>query len=246
MGVNTNYNEFYNILPVTLLTSTLFFPIGSRIAHTVNCKITIFAGGMIIITSFSTAIWTTNPILFGILISLIFGIGKSFIYSSSLQAASTHLKGRNGFAMGVVVSGLGSASFLFGLVCTHLVNPDNEPLSQINPENGEMYFSPEINSRVPFMLKVVTVTFVVLLIISMLTISEFKPDPASTLRQSLLAENRENENPEFTPEDDSKYYEKEAKVKDILQCREFWHIFFIAYTYIFFGFYIIGAYKQMG
>jgi hypothetical protein len=91
-----------------------------------------------------------------LLYSVGFGIAKGFIYPSSLHAGWSHLPGRKGFVSGVILAGIGIGSFVFGFLTTYLVNPDNEQAKQVEVTEGtyENYFSPEVNSRVPFMFRV--------------------------------------------------------------------------------------------
>lgn len=129
MGVNTKFNDFYSILPIILISATVCFPIGSKFSYIYGCKKSIMLGGLIIIVSFLLSTFTSSPYFFVALISISFGLGKAFIFASCLKAASSHIPARNGFAFGVVVSALGVGSFIFGLVCTHIINPNNEHLT---------------------------------------------------------------------------------------------------------------------
>jgi hypothetical protein len=52
------------------------------------------------------------------LVSWGFGLGKGFIFPAALKASCSHLPGRKGIAIGMVVCGLGCGSFVFTTLTT--------------------------------------------------------------------------------------------------------------------------------
>lgn len=82
-------------------------------------------GGIFAIISTYFASMATNAWMFFFIYALGFGIGKGFLYPSVLYAAWSHLPGRKGLASGVIVSGMGIGSFIFGIFIQRLVNPEN-------------------------------------------------------------------------------------------------------------------------
>ena len=98
-----------------------------------------------------------------------------------------------------------------------------------------MYFSEEINDRVPKMLLISCVIFIGMLVIALATITEFKP---RTIQEIAMAPPEESE--------EQIYFESKAKIVDLLKSKDFWNIFFICYCFNFYGYYIIGAFKSIG
>lgn len=94
-----------------------------------------------------------------LLFSLSFGVGKGFLYPTALEASWSHLPGRKGFVTGFVTSGVGFGSFIFNIVGTRIVNPNNlgaKPSIVGFNDDGrpviEYFFGANVNSRMPMMI----------------------------------------------------------------------------------------------
>jgi hypothetical protein len=83
--------------------------------------------------------------------------------------------------MGFVRSGLGFGSFLFGLMSMEICNPGNEEPSIIT-QNGSKFFSTEVASRVPEMLRFFATCWLFIAIISVILIN--KPPAEEEQRSS--------------------------------------------------------------
>lgn len=58
----------------------------------------------------------TNPTMFIYCYGLAFGVGKGLMFSTSLQAAISHLPGRKGVVSGFVNCAFGFGGFFFGII----------------------------------------------------------------------------------------------------------------------------------
>ena len=56
MGIETNMSQFYMVLPLIVIMSTLFFPIGTRLTPLIGSKAVILIGGLccVVFTALST------------------------------------------------------------------------------------------------------------------------------------------------------------------------------------------------
>ena len=102
--------------------------------------------------------YLTNPTAWFFLYSIGFGIGKGCLYPAPLFAGWSHLPGRKGFVSGFIVAGLGVGAFIYGVITTLLVNPENTPAEPtiIVTSAGEMtenYFPASVADNVPSMLR---------------------------------------------------------------------------------------------
>lgn len=68
-------------------------------------------------------------------------------------------------ASGVLLAGYASGPFLFGFISTALVNPDD-----LKPVDDGKYFPVEVANRVPRMLRISTMCWAVMILISLLTV----------------------------------------------------------------------------
>jgi MFS family permease len=116
-----------------------------------------------------------EPFVFVYAYSICFGIGKGLMYSSALAAAISHMPSCKGTVTGFVVSGFGFGGFLFGILSNRVCNPDDIETQAIQTDAGEQNIFPaEVSLRVPHMLRVVSITYAVLCLIGLLTVTKFK------------------------------------------------------------------------
>ena len=116
LGIDANMSEFYLVLPLIVITSTVFFPIGMCLTDKVSSRYVILLGGIIVVTAVFYASLTINQAMFFVLYAVGFGIGKGFLYPAPLVAGWSHLLGRKGFVSGIIVSGLGFGALFFGMI----------------------------------------------------------------------------------------------------------------------------------
>ena len=86
------------------------------LSQRVSSRTVILLGGVIAITSVFIASFTRSTAAFFFFYAGGFGIGKGFLYPAPLNAGWSHLPGRKGLVSGIIVSGLGIGSFIFGIV----------------------------------------------------------------------------------------------------------------------------------
>ena len=114
MGIQTNMSQFYFVLPLIVIVSTFFFPIGTKLTKYIGSRPVIFIGGAFCIVFVGMSVLAKQVATFFVLYGVGFGMGKGFLYPAPLNAAWSHLPGRKGFVSGIVVSGLGMGAFTFG------------------------------------------------------------------------------------------------------------------------------------
>ena len=142
------------ILPLIVITSTFFFPIGMYLSGKIGSKLVIVIGGTVAVSCVLMSSFALSTGAFFVLYAVGFGIGKGFLYPAPLNAGWSHLPGRKGFVSGLIVSGLGIGSLLFGILAQKIVNPNNISPSMVTVADGieEPYFPDSVNERVPLML----------------------------------------------------------------------------------------------
>jgi len=125
MGIATNMSQFYLVLPVIVIMSTVVFPIGTKLTLHLGSKGVILIGGLFATILCGLSTFATNIYVFFLLYAVGFGVGKGFLYPAPLNAGWSHLPARKGFVSGIVVSGMGVGAFLFSLITKRVINPDN-------------------------------------------------------------------------------------------------------------------------
>jgi len=177
LGHDVSMKDFYMVQPLIVVIATIFFPIGMSMSKLYGSRTIIAAGGFSSIGSVFLCSFIKHPIVFCLLYSLAFGVGKGFMYSSALRAAWSHLPGRKGCVSGLVISGFGFGGFFFGIITNALANPDNEKAIafEIAPGVEEYFFTGSVAEGVPSMLRKLCLIWVSLLIFGLLTIREYTP-----------------------------------------------------------------------
>lgn len=116
--------------------------------------------------------------------SVIYGSGIGLSYFTPLVCGWEWMPERKGLASGIVIGGFGFGSFFFGLLAMQLVNPDNAKADRISV-NGDKLYPFEIAERVPYMLRVCVVIWVVL---SAIGVALIKRNPKVMLKEKKNTE----------------------------------------------------------
>jgi OFA family oxalate/formate antiporter-like MFS transporter len=148
-GVDATDSQFYAVLPLIIVVSTLFFPLGMTMSSKLGSRKVILIGGCILVGVTLLTSWLTYVVVFFAVWACGFGVAKGSLYPAPLRASWSHLPGRKGMVTGVIVSGLGFGSFVYGIVVNKLVNPDNLGRIQDSMDPDVKEFPTEVTDRVP-------------------------------------------------------------------------------------------------
>ena len=106
----------------------------------------------------------------------------------------------------------------------------------------EYVFSKKVTDNVPQMLMILSISWTVHCIIGLLLITDFKK---KTNKVDEEHQNKEEDWKEIEANKLQKYVEK-LPIYKLLFTYEFFHIYGIALTQIFFGYYLMNSYKTFG
>lgn len=113
-----------------------------------------------------------NHYAFIALFSISYGIATGLTYSVPLHIAWMYFPKKEGLISGLIIAGYGLGGFIFGLVSTHYINPDdiNPKVEVADKESPDDYdtspFSPEVAEDVPRMIRRLSLYWLFILIIS--------------------------------------------------------------------------------
>lgn len=119
--------------------------------------------------SFAKELW-----LFMTLYGAVNGIGCGMCYMVPLVCSWEYFPKKQGMITGIIVGSYGFASFVFGLISTAIVNPNN-----INPTiDGDniKFFTPEVADRVPLMMRTLVFIWLTFALLSVMLISRRPKD----------------------------------------------------------------------
>lgn len=143
-----------------------------------------------------------------------------------LHLAWQYFPKREGLISGIVVGGFGLGGFIFGVISTSIVNP----------ENHQMPFPDHVIQNVPFMLQALAYRFTIILIFALILIPK-EPDLQTYHydddTQTLISKSA----PDVV---------NFSSIFKYLKTKQFVTIFAMNFLSIFFGTYIVGSYKNYG
>ena len=146
-----------------------FNPVAAYLYPRYGPKFCIVLGSLIALIGLFASTYTTNFALFTIFYGLFYGIGIGLSYLAPLMCGWEHFPERKGMVSGIIIGGFGFGSFIFDMISTILVNPQDIPPS-IEIKSGQteqFYFDTEISNRAPIMLRKLIAIWAIMIAISL-------------------------------------------------------------------------------
>lgn len=124
-------------LPIIVVTSTIAMPFGPKLmsklkgltAHPERTiliiAMTIAMVGLSLATLIAAKGGDQAFTAFMVIFAVSFGICNGLAYTIPLKVGWDHFPKNKGLVSGIVIGGFGLGSFIFGLISTLLINPDN-------------------------------------------------------------------------------------------------------------------------
>lgn len=154
-------DTFYSMQPFIVLFATFCFPAGNYLVTWFNGEsrpVIALGGFSALFCVLACAVFEFSSGWFIFTYALGMGIFKGLLQSALLRAGWSHLPGRKGLVSGAIISGYGFGGFFFGLYTNMLANPDNLHY-EVSKDDGFEYLPKEVGDRVPFMLKILCLTW---------------------------------------------------------------------------------------
>eukprot|EP01031_Cornospumella_fuschlensis_P026078 gene26078-31490_t len=132
-----------------------------------------FAGLLHVLGSLGSSYCKSLPALlfcYGVLQGIGIGVG----YTPPIMAAARHIPEKKGLVSGIIVSGFGVSSFVFGFISTNLANPHHEGVVDNSASKYDGYFPPDstVLNNVPYMFRMLALCFTCLFVVGIICISE--------------------------------------------------------------------------
>lgn len=114
-------------MPLTLATSSVFMPVGAWLATEVSPSLAALAGGLVVALSCFLSSYATKCWQFILSQGVLFGVGHALAYTSPMVSGWRVFPTRRGLVSGTILTGFGSAAFVWNPIITLLMNPENLP-----------------------------------------------------------------------------------------------------------------------
>lgn len=223
-----------------VLFATFFFPLGNKLVDKFNgeSRPVIVIGGLVSLTFVTACIeFKLSPVLFIIVYSLGMGIFKGFLQSALLRAGWSHLPERKGLVSGAIISGYGFGGFLFGNFAKYLANPDDIKYVE-DPVDGNMYLPAEVGNNLPYMMRILSLTWLCQVIVGLILITNYHSKESSKINSS--------ETESLLTETEEEIAERELPIKKIICSPKFATLFVLGVSHLFYGYFYSNEYKNYG
>ena len=129
------------------------------------CSSILFVANFVGISLLFLATTMSDFSAFTVLYVLGFGINNALTYMVPVHHVWLWFPKRPGLFSGLIITGFGFGALIFNTVSLYLVNPNNESA------NEEGKFSETVNERLPYMLRIVLVCFLIMTLIAIFLVS---------------------------------------------------------------------------
>ncbi|XP_067669940.1 uncharacterized MFS-type transporter YhjX-like [Haliotis asinina] len=150
-NLDIDYGDSVWIYACCLMGQGTAIFLGGIISRTLGLKLTVLLGSWFMSAGVILTYFTVQHSYIAVIFTygVMNGLGCGIAYSLPMGCAMKWMPERKGLAGGLVVAGFGGGAFIFNLIQTAFINPDN--LSPDVTVNGEHYFSQsELLQRVPW------------------------------------------------------------------------------------------------
>jgi OFA family oxalate/formate antiporter-like MFS transporter len=142
---------------------------GGYLAKHYHPRICILLGSAIALPSIFLCSLVHDFYLFLLLFGVGYGFGTSLLYIVPVQTGWKHFPNRKGIVSGIIIGSFGLGSFIFNMISTQLINPDNTHL-----ENG--FFPLKVAMRVPRAIQIMGMIWSGCVVVSLIMVSNPKKE----------------------------------------------------------------------
>ena len=132
----------YIMIPFEQFGHMTFNPVSAFLYQLYGPTFCVVLGSMIALSGLFASTFVQSFSLFTILYGGLYGVGIGLSYLSPLMCAWEHYPERKGLVSGIIIGGFGFGSFIFDIISTLLVNPNDQKPSIVinNGETKDFYF----------------------------------------------------------------------------------------------------------
>ncbi|KAH8864044.1 Oxalate:formate antiporter isoform 1 [Schistosoma japonicum] len=194
--------------------------IGYRPVLALSCF--LLSGGVLL------SYFTVQKMYVGVILtySFLFGTGVGLGFSVTLAVAATWFPKHRGLVVGLVVSGYGMGSLVFGPIQTRLINPNNVPVNNVTRQ----FDDPEVLTRLP---NVFLILGAILLITQIIGFILLHPKPKFNFKEGRIEVLDEDSSLNSQIKDEEvKVYSNLSSVVNITPGQLFYHVDFYLLWFI--------------
>mmetsp|Transcript_2610 Transcript_2610/g.1737 ORF Transcript_2610/g.1737 Transcript_2610/m.1737 type:complete len:312 (-) Transcript_2610:362-1297(-) len=155
----------------------------------VDTRVAVAVSGALALFGIFASSYTTQPSTFILFYTVFNGIGSGVCYIIPLIVNWEHFPANKGLVTGITLSAYGFSAFIFSLLSTELMNPNDIPCERI----GEACIFPaEVSDKVPSIMRFLAYSWICLVAISVVLISRPPLNMPSEDSSVLITINQED------------------------------------------------------
>ena len=189
-----NYEPDLNLdsTSIVFAVSSLFTPLGVfvslRFSQQINFHIYFPVCGLFLVLSIFLSSLMISFWLFVVLFSFMFGLGCGFFYVILMINAFEYFPKKKGLISGILMGIYGLGGFLFTLLMSWIINPENK-LPVKGPDGSNYFYDEEIYNKLPNALRILSYCYAGLFFTGYLCIFPYKNEPKDDDKVLLQLQN---------------------------------------------------------
>ena len=243
-----NYDPDLNLdsTSIVFAVSSLFTPLGVflslRFSQKINYHIYFPVFGLFLVLSIFLSSYMTSFWLFVVLFSFMFGLGCGFFYVILMINAFEYFPNKKGVISGILMGIYGLGGFLFTLLMSWIINPENQ-LPVKGPDGNNYFYDEKIYNKLPNALRILSYCFAGLFFMGYLFIFPYKNEPEQN-DEALLEQQIETDVKDII---ELRKNESQCKsIMDLLKSKKLYLLVSMLYFSSQNGYFIASNYKNYG
>eukprot|EP01038_Epipyxis_sp_PR26KG_P004855 gene4855-6805_t len=175
------YSDTLIVYGIAIGFQGIFMILGGILANLIGTRLCCFIGGYLFVFAIFLASISKSLETFIASYGIMFGMGLGLLYTATISVSCKWLPDHKGLVTGIIVSGFGLGSFIFGFIAIYIVNPSHELVID-DPNNSNFgYYPPEsiVSKNVPKMFQMLATIYFILITIGCILITD-PPNPTAT------------------------------------------------------------------
>lgn len=160
--------------------ATMF--LGGLIGSKIGTRYCCILGGYILASGIYLASFSKSIGYLIFMEGIVFGLGVGICYTSPIANCVRWMPTRKGLVTGIIVGGFGCGAFVFGFLAINLVNPNKVSVENSGPNANYYPADSEVVKNVPFMFEILSLTYLLIITIGSLLITEPTPDELEQIK----------------------------------------------------------------
>ena len=168
---NANLKIAVAVLPFSFTVQSLIQPLGAYLQKRINPKIILLVGSSLMLISIQIASNVKTWWLFVFWYCICFPLGIGIVYWTPIMCGWEWFPEHKGVVSGLIISGFGFGSFIFGFITTSIANPKNLKPDFVGEGVQEKLFPLEVAESVPHMFHYCLYFWFALALVAVLTVT---------------------------------------------------------------------------